>query len=132
MNNEPAAASDVPLPSCSPATTMRATGRSEERRRVGRPQNGDTKPCPKCSALICDFNERYRVPGAGVVPAWICDSPVCRYRELVRSADRTAASRESVRGSWGVQAGARRLMLTARFVVQRLAHAAGTGREKRI
>jgi len=38
---------------------MRATGRSEDRRRVGRPQNGDTKPCPKCAASICDFNARY-------------------------------------------------------------------------
>jgi len=108
---------------------MRATGRSEERRRGGRPQNGDTKPCPKCAALICDFNERYRVPGAGIVPAWICDSPLCRYRELVRDADRTAASGELLHGSWDVQARARRLMRKARFVVQRLTRAAGTVRE---
>jgi len=102
-----------------PAKTMPATGRSEDRRHAGRPQNGDTKPCPKCAESICDFNARYRVPGAGVVPAWICDSPACRYRELVRGTDKTAAGQGLICGSPDVQARAKRLMMKARFLVYR-------------
>ncbi len=119
MSHEPAAASNGPFRRCSLARTMRATGRSEDRRRVGRPQNGDTKPCPKCAASICDFNARYRVPDAGVVPAWICDSPTCRYRELVRGTDRTQGGQELIRGSRYVQACAKQLMMKARFLVHR-------------
>lgn len=94
------------------------TDRLEDRRRAGRPQNGDTKPCPKC-ASSCDFNARYRLPDAGVVPAWICDSPACRYRELVRGADRTQGLQELIRGSRYVKAFGKRLILRARFLVQR-------------
>jgi hypothetical protein len=72
---------------------MRAQDRSQERRGVDRPRNGDTKPCPKCAGSMCDFNERYRIPGAGIEPAWVCDSPQCRYRELVRRADKAAADK---------------------------------------
>jgi hypothetical protein len=118
MRNEAAVAYNPAFSHCSEAKTMRATGRSD-RRRAGRPQNGDTKTCPKCTASICDFNERYRVPGAGVVPAWVCDSPLCRYRELVRRADNTAAGGTLIRGARDVQARARRLMLKARFLVRR-------------
>jgi hypothetical protein len=97
---------------------MGATDRVNDRRRVGRPQNGDTKPCPKC-ASNCDFNARYRLPDAGVVPAWICDSPACRYCELVRDADRTQGVQALIRGSRYAQARVRRLMMKARFLVHR-------------
>jgi hypothetical protein len=40
---------------------------------------------------MCDFNERYRTPGLGVTPAWICDSPQCGYRELLRKDDKVRA-----------------------------------------
>jgi hypothetical protein len=63
----------------------------EERRGVGRPRNGDVTPCPKCVVSMCDFNERYRTPGLGVTPAWICDSPQCGYRELLRKDDKVRA-----------------------------------------
>jgi hypothetical protein len=59
-------------------------GAHPNRRRPGRPQNGDQKPCPKCVAATCEFNERYRFADVGLVPAWVCDSPNCRYRELAR------------------------------------------------
>jgi hypothetical protein len=118
-SNEPSPTYGDPFEGCSPSKTMRPAGRSEERRRVGRPQNGDTKPCPKCTASMCDFNDRYRVPGAGVVPAWICDSPACRYREAVRQTDTTAAGRVFIRNSRAVRIGARRLMMKAWFLVHR-------------
>lgn len=119
MRNEAAVTYHPSFSDYSPANSMGATGRSEDRRRAGRPKNGDAKPCPKCTASICDFNERYRIPDAGVVPAWICDSPLCRYRELVRGADNTASRGSLIRGSRDVQASARRLMMKARFLVQR-------------
>jgi hypothetical protein len=118
-SNEPAPAYDGPFPHCSPARTMPGTGRSEDRRRAGRPRNGDTKPCPKCAAALCDFNARYRVPDAGAVPAWICDSPTCRYCELVRGTDKTQAGQLLIRGSRDVQASVKRLMMKARFLVHR-------------
>jgi hypothetical protein len=92
---------------------MGAQGRSPERRRVGRPQNGDTKPCPKCAESICDFNDRYRFPGSGIAPAWICDSPTCGYREMVRARD------GSIRSSRELQARAKRQMMKARALTER-------------
>ena len=97
---------------------MGDTGRLEDRRRAGRPHNGDTKPCPKCGSN-CDFNARYRLPDAGVVAAWICDSPACRYRELARGADSTQVLQELIRGSRYVKACGKRLIMKARFLVQR-------------
>jgi hypothetical protein len=119
MSNQSGATYHDAFESCPPPAAMPAAGRPEERRRVGRPRNGDTKPCPKCAASMCDFNDRYRVAGAGVVPAWICDSPACRYREVVRRADHIAAARPFIRNSRAVRTGARRLMMKALFLVRR-------------
>jgi hypothetical protein len=93
--------------------TMGAERKSRDRRRAGRPQNGDTKPCPKCVESVCDFNERYRVPGSGIAPGWICDSPACGYRELVRARD------GSIRSSRELQARARRQIMRARALTER-------------
>jgi hypothetical protein len=92
--------------------------RIPERRRSNRPGNGDTKPCPRCGAA-CDFNERYRLGDAGVTPAWICDSPQCRYREVVRKTSRSEASRSLIRESRDLQSRARREMLKCRELVER-------------
>jgi hypothetical protein len=86
---------------------------AQDRRRAGRPQNGDTKPCPKCAAASCDFNDRYRVPGSGIAPGWICDSPTCGYRQLVRAGD------GSIRSSRELQARAKRQMMRARALTAR-------------
>jgi len=87
---------------------------SAERRRVGRPRNGDVKPCTNCRGLL-EFNERYRFEGH-VVPAWLCDNATCRSRELVRLAAMraVAGSRRLPRESSQVQPGAKRTMLKAR------------------
>jgi hypothetical protein len=92
---------------------MSAQGRSLDRRRLDRPQNGDTKLCPKCAAAACDFNDHYRIPGSGIAPAWICDSPSCGYRELVRSRD------GSIRTSRDLQARVKRQMMRARALTAR-------------
>jgi hypothetical protein len=60
---------------------MRA--RALERRRPGRPQNGDVKPCPQCRRQSFEFSDRYRFEGT-VVPAWVCDAAGCQHREAVR------------------------------------------------
>lgn len=87
--------------------------RSAERRRVGRPRNGDLRPCEKCGGVL-EFNERYRAEGH-VVPAWICDNASCRSRELVRlEAMAVDALRRLIRESSQVQASAKRTMLKAR------------------
>jgi hypothetical protein len=72
---------------------MRA--RSQERRRVGRPSNGDTKSCPRCGATGCEFSERYRFDGR-VIPAWVCGAARCRHRESVRREDATGLASSSV------------------------------------
>jgi hypothetical protein len=69
-----------------------------ERRRPGRPKNGDAKPCPKCVEATCEFSERYRFDDVGLAPAWICESPHCRYRDLVRRAHRRAAGESPAAG----------------------------------
>jgi hypothetical protein len=108
--------------------------RNPERRRPTRPGNGDTKPCPRCGAA-CDFNERYRLGAAGVTPAWICDSPQCRYREVVRKTSRSDASRALIRESRDLQSRVRREMLKCRALVERsrshLSEAATTKRTPR-
>jgi hypothetical protein len=92
---------------------MRA--RSQERRHQGRPQNGDSKHCPKCHALSLEFNDHYRFEGV-IVPAWVCDAPPCRYRELVRHSDAAFHSRHLIRESKETQARAKRRMMKSRAV----------------
>ena len=89
-----------------------------ERRGVGRPRNGDEKPCPRCGDSACEFNERYRFPEAGIAPAWICESPQCRYREIVRAEQRTIIG-ESVRRSRALQARVKRRMMKIRSLTER-------------
>jgi hypothetical protein len=86
--------------------------RSHDRRGVGRPRNGDTKPCPKCGKATCEFNDRYRFEGS-IVPAWICDAPQCRYRDIVRAPSGTdkSDSRQMIAASKQVQAAARRAIM---------------------
>jgi hypothetical protein len=62
--------------------TIQNPSRVADRRGTHRPRNGDTKPCAHCGATV-EFSERYRFEG-DVVPAWVCESPKCRARELVR------------------------------------------------
>src|SRR3954463_11991120 len=90
---------------------MRA--RARERRRPGRPQNGDVKPCPRCGADSFEFSDRYRFEGA-VVAAWVCDAPGCKHRQIVRGQPKNliAESRE-------VQARARRAMMKSRAKQER-------------
>ena len=61
----------------------RTPARRGERRHAGRPQNGDTRACPKCGSTS-EFSERYRFAGE-VVPAWVCENPACREPVTVRS-----------------------------------------------
>jgi hypothetical protein len=61
-----------------------------ERRRPGRPANGDTAICPQCKTGTIEFNERYRIAsdeGMLTEPAWICDAPSCGYVWLVRGSE---------------------------------------------
>ena len=89
-------------------------GKFAERRRPGRPRNGDSKTCVKCWGTL-EFNERYRFEGQ-IVPAWVCDNASCRVREVVRATAETPidASRRLLRQSSQVQASAKRTMLKAR------------------
>jgi hypothetical protein len=91
---------------------MRARLKSHDRRGVGRPRNGDTKPCPLCGKASCEFNDHFRFEGA-IVPAWVCDAPQCQYREVVRQGARStvADSIDAIRGSRNVQARARRTIM---------------------
>ena len=91
---------------------MRAGLRSHDRRGVGRPQNGDTRLCAKCGTATCEFNDHYRFEGH-IVPAWICDAPQCRFREVVRRSGTSAVedSRKALRDSREVRAQARRRMM---------------------
>ena len=92
----------------------------EDRRHASRPRNGDTKPCPKCGeSSSCEFSGRYRFDDIGVAPAWICGCPPCRYRELVRRADRLLGGRDLIRQSSDVQARAKRQMMKCRAVTMR-------------
>jgi len=88
--------------------------KSADRRRVGRPRNGDTKACSNCGATL-EFNERYRLEGH-TVPSWVCDNASCRVREIVRADGMSgiAVSRQLLRDSVEVQARAKRTMLKAR------------------
>jgi hypothetical protein len=47
------------------------------------------------------------------VPAWVCDAPQCRYREIVRQTkvSATAESRQAIAASKDVQAAARRTIM---------------------
>ena len=54
----------LPLPWFFPTMSTQLT----ERRRVGRPRNGDTKPVEMCR-LDVHFNDRYRILGSGIAPA---------------------------------------------------------------
>jgi C4-type Zn-finger protein len=49
--------------------------------------NGSTRPCSVCERGTLEFNERYRLPGAGghvvAIPAWICDA--CGLRSPARA-----------------------------------------------
>jgi hypothetical protein len=110
---------------------MGARSRSVERRRPGRPQNGDAKSCPNCGKSNCEFNERYRFEDVGIAPAWVCDSPRCGHRELVRGAGRPAAARAAIRSSLELQARVKRQMMKARSLTERSQkRLAGRGRRK--
>jgi hypothetical protein len=65
--------------------------RLHDRRAATRPANGDSAPCPSCKTGTLEFNERYRIAlvtdRTVVLPAWICDRPLCRYWHPVRSGD---------------------------------------------
>jgi hypothetical protein len=89
---------------------LRDPARPRERRRLGRPQNGDVKPCPQCANGSIEFSDRYRFEGA-VVAAWVCDGPHCRYREVVR---RTVPPPDPIAESREVQAHAKRTMMKSR------------------
>ena len=88
--------------------------RIAERRRAGRPRNGDVRVCSGCGALL-EFNERYRFEGQ-LVPAWICDNASCRRQEVVRAdgLDPVDESRQHLRTAAQVQAHAKRTMLKSR------------------
>jgi C4-type Zn-finger protein len=49
--------------------------------------NGSTRPCSVCERGTLEFNERYRLPGAGghvvAIPAWVCDA--CGLRTPART-----------------------------------------------
>ncbi len=94
--------------------SARRQDRIAERRRPGRPRNGDLKVCSNCGALL-EFNERYRSEGH-VVPAWICDNASCKRQEVVRveGSGRIEELRHHLRTSVDVQAHARRTMLKSR------------------
>jgi hypothetical protein len=91
---------------------MGSRARFQERRRQGRPQNGDVKPCPHCDGT-CEFNERYRFADSGTVPAWLCDASGCGFRQMVRG-NRAARGRRLVREAREVQAHAKRQMMRGR------------------
>jgi len=102
-------------------TTMNAqsSGPRQERRQVGRPQNGDRRPCRKCGAPP-EFSERYRF-GGEVVPAWVCDSPACRDRDIVRRTGAQIAneSRKRIRAANALRANVSRTMMRSRARVDR-------------
>jgi hypothetical protein len=68
--------------------------------------------CPNCGKATCEFNDRYRFEGS-IVPAWICDAPQCRHREIVRQTkmSATAESRQAIAASKDIQAAARRTIM---------------------
>ena len=86
-----------------------------ERRRAGRPRNGDVRVCSACGALL-EFSERYRSEGH-LVPAWICDNASCRRQEVVRAdgLDPVDQSRPDLRSAGPVQAHAKGTMLKSRY-----------------
>lgn len=91
----------------------------QERRHPARPRNGDTKACPKCGEAGCEFNDHYRFDDIGVAPGWICACPPCRYREVVRAAQRRIGGRDLIRQSREVQARAKRQMMKCRSLSDR-------------
>jgi hypothetical protein len=85
-----------------------------ERRGLDRPKNGDVSACPQCARGAIEFNERYRWLD-GPVPAWICDSAACGYRQIVRGDARPAnLSKLLIRKSKAVDASARRSAMRSR------------------
>jgi hypothetical protein len=95
------------------------SARRGERRHPDRPQNGDTRPCPRCGRTS-EFSERYRFAGEAV-PAWVCDTPACREQMIVRS-PRTpikVQSRGLIQDFKNIRASARRTMMRSRARVER-------------
>jgi predicted Zn finger-like uncharacterized protein len=67
-----------------------------ERRRPGRPKEGDAEACPRCGGTL-EFRESHRLIGHAArdshgfpeqigphAPAWACRNPECHFRRLVR------------------------------------------------
>lgn len=89
-----------------------------DRRRPGRPRNGDVKPCPKCGSSDCEFSERYRFGAKGVAPGWLCDAPGCGFRQLVRG-EPTGSFSRLIHGSRELRARAQRQMMKPRAKIAR-------------
>jgi hypothetical protein len=94
-----------------------------DRRRPGRPNNGQTELCPQCGTGTVEFNERYRLPGRDgrliLTAAWVCDTPHCGYHHAVRDKDPSVAATKLRMASMKLRARARRGLMKARFVRQR-------------
>ena len=64
-----------------------------ERRAPDRPVEGDRRLCPFCHVGSMVFREEYGSE-TPIGPAWVCESPECGYRTLLRHSDRAAQRAE--------------------------------------
>lgn len=83
-----------------------------DRRRPGRPSDGQGRLCPGCGQPTCAFNARFAFDDE-TVPAWVCEQEDCRYCEVLRrpSALGRLPSQATVTAAKAVQARARRTIM---------------------